>query len=780
MAWIQKTIPPPSEVVPFRINNFSGGLNNKSSDGELANNEAFNLLNMSFFKDGLMEKRKGIVRYIENKLNTPILFQDIYKPINGEDIIIQATNNALYLDFVKTFDIKGVCDGVNYLGKYYFVNSENIYILEKKDEKILLYKIINPPSTKIVGEYKKEDMTFKVESLEGISVGMEIVVETLEGSEKIKIASINSTTNEITMETRIEDLPEPEPIVGKVILDSTTEFTYKLSDDVTCMMVTFSDFVSECNVYLNEDGTGKELIVANEVHSYSQIKSTETPSPDKFFINSNGDLVICIDKVMLETDYELTSTGIRGYLIDNPIAVVYLEEPEEIIQYDGFKYDVADSSLVRLYVPKPEEYTEGVMQYDGDKQIAWYEPCVQELDDPYKGEVYIPEKPSLIELNKDRIFVSGCEDTPHMVYVSDVNNTLYFPSNLPLQVPPNSDEIVGLKYFHSAIIIFRKYDVHVLYGNTNRTDTGDMFRLKLINTHTGSANNDSIQIVHNYLFYLGSDGIVYMLHTPQTNTDFLSTKVVSKEVDLFKEPISFVLEDLKQASTIFYNNEYWLSIKDKILIYNYDYMAWTMYNNINATSFLELNGDLIIGTDDGKTMKFGVGYSDDYLPYTAYWVSKRYDFGIPSNYKQFKELYIIAHVYDEYVSNIKLDFEIDYVNIRDTPIVKSKLSLWAVAQWGDRFITRNIAPSLPLPIGRRGRVIRFMYGNGYTVDGIMETYQDIIDLEEYIKDKIYFVKDEKKCYTYNGMNWVLMDEEDLYQPLRIYEINGDYEVRSKR
>lgn len=780
MAWIQKTIPPPSEVVPFRINNFSGGLNNKSSDGQLASNEAFNLLNMAFFKDGVMEKRKGTVRYVESKLDTPILFQDIYKPINDENIVIQATKDAVYLNFVKTFDIKGVCDGVNYLGKYYFVNGENIYILEKKDEEILLYKIVNPPSTKVVGEYKKEDMTFKVESLDGIKVGMSIVVETLEGSEEIKVASIDEETNEITMESRIEELPEPEPVVGKVILDSSTEFTYKISEDETCVLVTFEDFVEECNVYLNEDGTGKEFIVANDVHSYNQIKASEEPESNSFYISEEGNLVICMDKGMLEEDFEVSSTGIRGYLIDHPIAVVFLEEPEEIIQLDGFKYDVSDGSLVRLYVPRPEEFTEGVMQYDEEKGLAWYEPCVQELDDPYKGEAHVPEKPTLIELNKDRIFVSGCEDTPHMVYISDVNNTLYFPVNLPLQVPPNSDKIVGLKYFHSAIIIFRKYDVHVLYGNTNRMDTGDMFRLKLINTHTGSVNNNSIQIVHNYLFYLGSDGIVYRLHTPQTNTDLLATKVVSKEIDLFKEPIGYELEDLDSASTIFFNNEYWLSIKDKILVYSYDYMAWTLYNNINATSFLELDGELIIGTDDGRTLQFGVGYSDDYLPYVAYWISKRYDFGIPSNYKQFKELYIIAHVYDDYVSNIKLDFEIDYVNVRDTPVVKSRLSLWAVAQWGDRFITRNIAPSLPLPIGRRGRVIRFMFGNGYFVDGIMETFQDILDLEEYIKDTIYFVKDEKKCYTYNGMRWVEMDEEELYQPLRIYEINGDYEVRSKR
>lgn len=777
MAWVQKTIPPPNEVIPFRIGNFSGGLNNKSSDNQLRDNEAFNLLNMSFFKNGVMEKRKGTVRYVEDVREKPIVFQDVFKPINSKHMIIQATSDELFLDFIKISDIHGVCDGVNYLGKYYFVNGENLYVLQLEDNVPVIYEIVEPPSTNIDGDYNKGDMTFKVKDISGISVDMEIVIETIEGSDKITVESINELTNEITMKTKIVPQEPPEPVTKKLVVTGNDDLYFSALDD-KYIEARYKDFISTNKVHLGEDGKPVDLLIYNDNNSFVPftIGTTETYTYDIV----DTDLILKFEREVFGNNYSENEDGAISYLNDFPTTIEFLEEQELPEQHDGLEYDTKDNSLVRLYVPRGEEFTEGIMQYHSESKKAWYEPCTQELDDPYKGEVFIPKKPSYIELSKDRLFISGCPDVPHMVFISDVNNGLYYPVNLPVQVPPNSDKITGLKYFHSAIIIFRKNDIHVLYGDTNRSDVGDSFRLKLIDSHTGAVNNTSIQKVHNYLFFLGSDGVVYSLHTPHTNVDLISTKVISKEIDLFKEPLDFSVDDLLNACSVFYENEYWLSIKDKILVYNYDYMGWTLYNNINAVSFLIYDNDLLIGDIDGKTLKFGVGYADDYLPYTAYWISKRYDFGVASNYKQFKELYIIAHVYDDYVSSIRLNFEIDYVNIRDIPVIKSQLSLWGVAKFGDRFITRNIAPSLPIPIGRRGRVIRFMFGNGYTVDGIFDTYQDILDMEEYIKDEIYFVKDEKKCYIYNGVRWVQMSDEELYQPMRIYEINGDYEVRSKR
>ena len=104
-------------------------------------------------------------------------------------------------------------------------------------------------------------------------------------------------------------------------------------------------------------------------------------------------------------------------------------------------------------------------------------------------------------------------------------------------------------------------------------------------------------------------------------------------------------------------------------------------------------------------------------------------------------------------------------------------------QMGDRFINRLINESLPFIIGRRGRNISFKFSNGYFVHGEVEKYEDLeyyIGRSEGVLVRVTDDEEKEGYYLYTEGQWKLMEEDDLNQRMKIYQINGDYEMRGKR
>jgi hypothetical protein len=314
--------------------------------------------------------------------------------------------------------------------------------------------------------------------------------------------------------------------------------------------------------------------------------------------------------------------------------------------------------------------------------------------------------------------VAGGTIDPHNIWISDIHNPFYYPVGLQLRPDPNGDHITALTEFHGAIIVGRMHDVYVIYGNTNRTDVdSSIYRMSKINTHTGIISDATVAKVNNYLFYLGGDGVVY-----STQVEMLQTRIMNRTVDLKSAPINLDMSDMLNACAVFKDNVYYLSIADKILLYSYDTMSWSVWDGLNARSFLILNYELLFGADNGHLYKYGVGYSDDGVAISAYWSSKRFDMGAGSRMKKFKSMYVVAHSYDDVPSTIHIDFEIDYAEVSTNIDYKSMISTWGSAIFGERFIKWNINKSEPIPINRRGRLIRFIFGNE-VIDEAFKVYE---------------------------------------------------------
>lgn len=594
MAYIQKSTPPPNKILPFTLNVFNGGLNNRST--LLQPNEASDLLNMTFYDQTIMEKRKGSKVFGTVTLPEAVTYLEEYKPYSDADKVVRAGKTKFYLDGTQVATLTDGMDGTNFQGKYFFVDGNSI---------------------RVYGKFPQATSTY-------------------------------------------------ERVSGTPVND------YKVMTVVSCPT------------------------------TYTALDTTHR----------------------------------RGVTV----------------------YDYANSKV-------------------------WYEPCQNEKVDPYLGASVVPEKPRYIANHSGRMYVSGSEKDNDNVFLTQVGNPYYFAVALPLQMPPNSDKVVGLSVYDNSVVIGREEDVHVIDGVTNNPDLGfDMFRVRKLNTHTGFASNKSVAIAHNYLFFIGNDGNAYALSSTGTDEKTLATSLLTNTVDLFAAPFRFTRDDIKNATSHFHKDLWYVSIKGYVLIYSYRHRAWTVWDNLNARSFYTYNGELIWGNESGQTCEHATDYLDQGKPYIAYWYSMAFDNGDASSYKQYRDFYILAHTFPEVDSDIRVTFEVDYADVTGETVVQNQLAVWGKTRFGERFINRNINASLPFTIGRRARSIRVRLVNGYKLRASVGTYAELDGLVGKEEGYLAYVSGENKYYVYKieTTSWTEVPVTSLNQAMRVYQVHGEYELRGKR
>lgn len=477
-----------------------------------------------------------------------------------------------------------------------------------------------------------------------------------------------------------------------------------------------------------------------------------------------------------------------------------------------YKYVNCPSS----FTPKPAPATTGehkekfIKYYDnGHVECSalyekWYEPCQYEMQDGYKGANVIPPCPTLIELKDDRIYISGNTNAPNMVYISDILNPSYFPASLPIQTPPDDDVITALEVYNDCLIIGRRDSIYALTGNTNREDVSQYILYK-VNSHTGIANPNCSDMLYSRMFFVGTDGNFYKLNPPSQNSTTMSTSQVNLTLDLTLEPFNLTVSDVRYAHTYFDGTYglWYVQIGDITLVYNYQLMAWTRYNNINALNFFSMDGELRFCRATGNIYRFASRegnqkYYDEYydpdlgktitLPIVAYWTSRNMDMGIPSRVKQFRDTYVTSESFENYNTTVNIKYEIDYVDIQDTFLIENEVSKWDKALFDvNKFVSRNIDRSLPLMLNRRGRTIKVYYGCGYKYWGGLEMFPSPGMIPEYQlvyvneEDKLYLRVPRRSGFTDTKDKYFMeLPESELNQALLVHNIMGIYELKGYR
>lgn len=469
---------------------------------------------------------------------------------------------------------------------------------------------------------------------------------------------------------------------------------------------------------------------------------------------------------------------LRVYGNFNDVASTYTELiGTPIVGYDVYEITQPPSD----YIPLDSTHTRGkkVINYT-DKKV-WYEPCDNEMTDALKGSNIPTPGVKYIVSHGDRLFMSGYEDDDDNVFISDIINPLYYPVALPIQLPPTSEKVSGLYVFDDAVIVGRQTDIYAIRGKTNKMEIGlPMFQLKKLNTHTGFASHHAIDIAHNYLIFLGQDGNVYAMQSSTTDLRELATVLISRSIDIFKSPINASREDLIDSASFFFNDEWYLSVGDKVMVYNYRHMSWVMFTGFNSKCFFGKDDNWIWGMNNGRIATFDKdAYYDFGEPFQSMWYSRNIDLSTPATFKYFKEIFLIAHTFEVEYSDINLTFEIDYAGITDRIIISNQLSVWGKSMWGDKFINKNINESAPFILGRRGRNIKIKITNNYDIHGEVDEYSDLENYEGK-RDGVLVKVGGVDYYVYQNYQWEKVQYEALNQKMKIYQINGYYEMRGNR
>lgn len=146
------------------LNNFGGGLNNVEPETVIGDNECADTMNMRFVNNTLMEKRFG-TNYVDVdeyvKLPSAVTFVDKYYPLDDDPVFIRATDSEFYVGNEKICDVNGTVRGVNYIGKYYFVDGTNLYVYDGET----YYVVVKEPFGYLSQDIAANDTVIYIEDI---------------------------------------------------------------------------------------------------------------------------------------------------------------------------------------------------------------------------------------------------------------------------------------------------------------------------------------------------------------------------------------------------------------------------------------------------------------------------------------------------------------------------------------------------------------------------------------------------------------------------------------
>lgn len=376
---------------------------------------------------------------------------------------------------------------------------------------------------------------------------------------------------------------------------------------------------------------------------------------------------------------------------------------------------------------EPNDGIRGEEVWDKESHIAYYKPCILELEDSYHGSGYIPDSPNIIVVHCGRLFIAGDSKSPNAIFCSVFDSRapvpIYFPAACSNSVKPNGKAIVDMIVFDDALIVGRNEDIYVLYGNSEYPSTvvsgTTQFSFKQMDVSTGFMNTGCGALINNYYVYLGYDGRFYALNTPTTYVEYLMTRPLAWKCDIYSQPFNIPQNTQITISTVSYRNELYFCINnDFVIVYNYDNMSYTYFTGWKATCLYTDGLKLFIGRSDGKFAVWCDGnnlcYNDCGAIIKSRLSTKRFDLGLSASYKYFKRFMLTTHAYLNYNSNIQVDFEIDYYQKNDSEdfVVPSNVGRFGISKWGKAvFGNREFLKSGWIDLDVRGRTIKFDFSN---------------------------------------------------------------------
>lgn len=309
--------------------------------------------------------------------------------------------------------------------------------------------------------------------------------------------------------------------------------------------------------------------------------------------------------------------------------------------------------------------------------------------DPEKADPGLNDLASLntfraIAIKKNRVFAAAHPYVKNRISFCHHDETLgyavydYWPAAFFFDVAvEDNDEIVQLKVFRDALIIFCKRSVWALFGDGR---TINDYQLTRINVPKGCFSPKSVHAVGNDLFYMADDH-VYRLYSTEEN--YISANIVSEQIEKTLKGISRT--DKEKSVSTFHDNKYYLSFPSGVcLVYDILLGAWTKWTNVQANSFIVKEGVLYFSSNNGYINEFKENvYSDEGKPIPFIMKSKLLDFGMEVQAKKLRRAWVVSKQYDNAQSSFDLSALIDHYNVVNLVDNQQDISTNVAASWDE-------------------------------------------------------------------------------------------------
>lgn len=242
-----------------------------------------------------------------------------------------------------------------------------------------------------------------------------------------------------------------------------------------------------------------------------------------------------------------------------------------------------------------------------------------------------------IMLHYDRLLLAGDTKTPGQVYISDLTNPRYFPTNFTINFDTGKQEdITAIVRFQNDLVVFTTTSIQKLSGTSP-----DDYSRYLIHDGVGCTEGRTAKVMGNYIYFLSAEGIQAL----KPNQYKLETMNVAR-LDLpIKSEVQAI--DTGMANAIAYDNQYWIIFPKAKTIYRYhlQFNSWVKdYSaNLDIIQAALYSGVVYELTASGHINKHDSSvYNDAGEVYDMIIETKYYDFHASFNYKKLKKLYVLA------------------------------------------------------------------------------------------------------------------------------------------
>lgn len=235
--------------------------------------------------------------------------------------------------------------------------------------------------------------------------------------------------------------------------------------------------------------------------------------------------------------------------------------------------------------------------------------------------------------NDTCIFLWGNPDAKNRRTWSGTLKANYFPVFNFTLIGTDEFAITDIKAVYNRQIIFKEdrtyYSLPEFITNTNTYD----YPVYDLNEKVGNVAFNSVQILKNLPLSLYGNQFWYWVNTnveDERNAEPVSSRI--------KESLTNV--DLRNAVTFDYQKEgeYWCNVGDKVYIWNYGNDTFYIFDNIEATCFLDIDGTVYYGSKG--TIEVFDGTNDNGEPIIAELELGFTDFGVNELHKNTRKLWI--------------------------------------------------------------------------------------------------------------------------------------------